>query len=813
MLFHLGFVLLTAKLHIISDLYMIIQKKFVFLHSIICILVMRKFIIRTLWTILVTVVLVVALAFYAISEGWIGYMPPIEDLQNPISRFATQVLSADGKVMGTWNYNRENRIMVDYTQLSPSLVQALVATEDVRFYDHSGIDFYALGRAIVKRGIMGQKSAGGGSTITQQLAKQLYSETAHSVMERLLQKPIEWVIAVKLERNYTKDEIIAMYLNYFDFLHNAVGIKIAANTYFSKEPKDLTPTESAVLIGLCKNPSYFNPVRHPERAVERRNVVLYQMVKAGYLTEADYAKYSAEPLNLKFHVADHKDGIASYFRDFLRRYMMAKKPQKADYPSWNMVKFHIDSINWEIDPLYGWCNKNYKKNGTPYSVYTDGLKVHTTIDSRMQEYAEQAMREHVVKFLQPAFTRENSRRPNAPYSGNLTTEQLNKILMRSVRQCERYRVMKAAGATEDDIMRAFRTKTEMSVFTYHGEIDTIMTPLDSIRYYKSFLRAGFMSMCPQNGHVKAYVGGLDFTHFAYDMAMEGRRQVGSTIKPFLYSLAMENGFSPCDLAPNVQQTYMVAGHPWTPRNASHSRYGEMVTLKWGLQQSNNWISAYLMSKLSPQAFVTLLHEYGIRNPEIHPSMALCLGPCEITVGEMVSAYTAFVNHGIRAAHMFVTKIEDNEGNVIAQFQPRMNEVISEESANKMLYMLKAVVDGGTGGRLRFKYGMTGELGGKTGTTNNNSDAWFMGLTPTLVSGVWVGGDDRDIHFDSMSMGQGATMALPVFAYYMQRVYKDKRLNYSEEAVFDLPENYNPCVKSEATQDADVEGEDIEDIFE
>ena len=792
---------------------MIIQKKFVFLHSIICILVMRKFIIRTLWTILVTVVLVVALAFYAISEGWIGYMPPIEDLQNPISRFATQVLSADGKVMGTWNYNRENRIMVDYTQLSPSLVQALVATEDVRFYDHSGIDFYALGRAVVKRGIMGQKSAGGGSTITQQLAKQLYSETAHSVMERLLQKPIEWVIAVKLERNYTKDEIIAMYLNYFDFLHNAVGIKIAANTYFSKEPKDLTPTESAVLIGLCKNPSYFNPVRHPERAVERRNVVLYQMVKAGYLTEADYAKYSAEPLNLKFHVADHKDGIASYFRDFLRRYMMAKKPQKADYPSWNMVKFHIDSINWEIDPLYGWCNKNYKKNGTPYSVYTDGLKVHTTIDSRMQEYAEQAMREHVVKFLQPAFTRENSRRPNAPYSGNLTTEQLNKILMRSVRQCERYRVMKTAGATEDDIMRAFRTKTEMSVFTYHGEIDTIMTPLDSIRYYKSFLRAGFMSMCPQNGHVKAYVGGLDFTHFAYDMAMEGRRQVGSTIKPFLYSLAMENGFSPCDLAPNVQQTYMVAGHPWTPRNASHSRYGEMVTLKWGLQQSNNWISAYLMSKLSPQAFVTLLHEYGIRNPEIHPSMALCLGPCEITVGEMVSAYTAFVNHGIRAAHMFVTKIEDNEGNVIAQFQPRMNEVISEESANKMLYMLKAVVDGGTGGRLRFKYGMTGELGGKTGTTNNNSDAWFMGLTPTLVSGVWVGGDDRDIHFDSMSMGQGATMALPVFAYYMQRVYKDKRLNYSEEAVFDLPENYNPCVKSEATQDADVEGEDIEDIFE
>ena len=776
---------------------------------------MRKWIIRTLWAFLVASVLTAGLGFYAINEGWIGYMPPIEDLQNPINRFATQVISADGKVMGTWNYNRENRIIVDYTQLSPSLVQALVATEDVRFYEHSGIDFYALGRAVVKRGILRQKSAGGGSTITQQLAKQLYSETAHSVMERLLQKPIEWVIAVKLERNYTKDEILTMYLNYFDFLHNAVGIKTASNTYFSKEPKDLTPTEAAVLVGLCKNPSYYNPVRHPDRSLERRNVVLGQMKKAGYITEADFQKYSAEPLNLKFHVADHKDGVAVYFRDFLRRYMMAKKPSLSDYPSWNMVKYHIDSINWEADPLYGWCNKNLKKNGDPYNVYTDGLRVHTTIDSRMQEYAEQAAREHVVKYLQPAFDKENKGHKNSPYSGSISQDQLNKILMRSVRQSERYRLMKNAGATEDEIMKSFRTKTEMSVFTYHGEKDTIMTPLDSIRYYKSFLRMGFMSICPQNGHVKAYVGGLDFTHFAYDMAMEGRRQVGSTIKPFLYSLAMENGFSPCDLAPNVQQTYMVAGRPWTPRNSGHARYGEMVTLKWGLQQSNNWISAYLMSKLSPQAFVSLLREYGIRNPEIHPSMALCLGPCEITVGEMVSAYTAFVNHGIRAAHMFVTRIEDNEGNVITQFQPRMNEVISEESANKMLYMLKAVVDGGTAGRLRHKYGFTAELGGKTGTTNNNSDAWFMGLTPTLVSGVWVGGDDRDIHFASMAMGQGATMALPVFALYMQKVYKDKQLGYNEKAVFDLPLGYNPCNMDESGLSDMSEGgiDSIEEVFE
>jgi len=773
---------------------------------------MRKFIVRSLWALIVLVVLAAGFGFYAINEGYIGYMPPIEELQNPINRYATQVISADGKIMGTWNYNRENRILVDYTQLSPSLVKALVATEDVRFYDHSGIDFFALGRAIIKRGLLGQKSAGGGSTITQQLAKQLYSGTANSVMERLLQKPIEWVIAVRLERNYTKDEIIAMYLNYFDFLHNAVGIKTAANTYFSKEPHELSVTESAVLVGLCKNPSYFNPIRHPERSLERRNVVLGQMVKAGYLSESEYEKYSAEPLNLKFHVADHKDGIAVYFRDFLRRYMMAKQPRRSEYPSWNMVKYHIDSINWETDPLYGWCNKNYKKNGDPYNVYTDGLKVYTTIDSRMQNYAERAIREHVINYLQPAFTKEKRGRKTAPFSGSLTVDQVNKIMMRSVRQCERYRVLKAAGATEEEIMRSFRTKTEMSVFSYRGEIDTIMTPLDSIRYYKSFLRCGFMSICPQNGQVKAYVGGPDFTHFAYDMAMDGRRQVGSTIKPFLYSLAMENGFSPCDVAPNVQQTYMVAGRPWTPRNSSKARYGDMVTLKWGLQQSNNWISAYLMSKLNPQSFVTLLREYGIRNPDIHPSMSLCLGPCEITVGEMVSAYTAFVNHGIRASHMFVTKIEDNEGNLIAQFQPRMNEVISEESANKMLYMLKAVVDGGTAGRLRFKYGLTGELAGKTGTTNNNSDAWFMGLTPTLVSGVWVGGDDRDIHFDSMAMGQGATMALPVFALYMQKIYKDIRLGYNEKAVFDMPLGYNPCEMDESGI-GDTNAQDIEEVFE
>ena len=770
---------------------------------------MRKLFVRLIWTLIILFVLGAGVAFYAINEGWIGYMPPIEDLQNPINRFATQIYSSDGKLIGTWNYNRENRVMVDYTKLSPHLVHALVATEDARFYEHSGVDFYALGRAVIKRGLMGQKSAGGGSTITQQLAKQLYSEHASTTMERLLQKPIEWVIAVKLERNYTKDEILTMYLNYFDFLHNAVGIKTASNTYFSKDPIDLTVNEAATLVGLCKNPSYYNPVRYPERSRDRRNVVLGQMLKEGYLTQADYDKYSAEPMQLHFHIADHKDGLATYFRDFLRRYLTAKKPERALYASWNMVKYHIDSINWVSDPLYGWCNKNKKRNGDYYSIYTDGLRVHTTIDSRMQKYAEQAVYEHVVKFLQPNFNEGKKSKANFPYSSSLTSSQVQQVLMRNIRQCERYRVLKESGASDDEIQKSFRMAVPMTIFTYHGSVDTTMTPLDSIKYYKSFLRTGFMSICPQNGHVKAYVGGLDFMHFAYDMVMEGRRQVGSTIKPFLYSLAMENGFSPCDLAPNVQQTYMVAGKPWTPRNSGRSRYGEMVTLKWGLQQSNNWISAYLMSKLSPQAFVDLLRQYGINNPEIHPSMALCLGPCEITVGEMASAYTAFVNHGIRASHMFVTRIEDGDGNIIAQFTPRMNEVIGEESAHKMLYMLKAVVDGGTAGRLRFKYNLKGDLAGKTGTTNNNSDAWFMGLTPTLVNACWVGGDDRDIHFESMSMGQGATMALPIFALYMQKLYQDKHLGYNENAVFDLPEGYDPCSFVEEA----LEANDIEEIFE
>lgn len=770
---------------------------------------MRKAFIRFLWISLFLAVGISAILFYLIWIGTIGYSPDIEHLQNPINKSASLVYSSDGKVIGTYNINRANRIPISYSKLSPHLVHALIATEDERFYEHSGIDFIALGRAIVKRGVMGQESAGGGSTITQQLAKQLYSAPAKSTVERLLQKPIEWVIAIKLERNFTKEEIIALYLNYFDFLHGAVGIKNAANTYFNKEPDNLTVNEAALLIGLCKNPSFYNPVRYPDRGKNRRNVVLGQMTKAGYLSKADYQEYSRKDVALNFHRSDHKDGLAVYMREFLRQYMTMDRPEKKNYPSWNKRQYVIDSIAYASDPLCGWCKKNTKKDGSPYNVYTDGLKIFTTIDSRMQRYAEEAVYGHVAQYLQPEFNKENKRKRNAPFTEELSREQVRQIMEKAVRQSERYRIMKQSGASAEEIEKAFRTPTDMSVFAYHGDIDTVMTPLDSIRYYKSFLRAGFMSMDAQTGHVKAYVGGLNFRHFQYDMVMGGRRQIGSTIKPFLYSLAMENGASPCDMVPNVQRTYMVGGKPWTPRNASRRRYGEMVSLKWGLAQSNNWISAYLMSRLNPRQFVNVLHKFGIDNPDIYPSMSLCLGPCDVSVAEMVSAYTVFANNGIRIAPMFVSKIEDNEGNVITQFQPRMNEVISSSSAYKMLVELMAVVDEGTAGRLRHRYNIKGEIGGKTGTTNRNSDAWFLGFTPQLVSGVWVGGEDRDIHFDSMRMGQGATMALPIWAYYMKKIYRDSSLPYNTTSVFDIPEDFDPCSKDE-----DFIGEfDIDEVYE
>ena len=773
---------------------------------------MIRKIIKALWIFLAVIVLAIVIVFVSISKGWIGYMPPVEELENPSYKFATEIFTEDEKVLGTWSYSKENRVYTAYKDLSPSIINALIATEDVRFVEHSGIDAKALFRAFVKRGLMFQKNAGGGSTLSQQLAKQLFTENvARNTLQRLFQKPIEWVIAVKLERYYTKEEILSMYLNKFDFLNNAVGIKTAAYTYFGCEPKDLKIEEAATLVGMCKNPSLYNPVRFNERSRGRRNVVLEQMRKAGYITDAECDSLQALPLKLTYNRVDHKEGLATYFREYLRGVMTAPKPVRSDYRGWQMQKFYEDSIAWETNPLYGWCAKNKKKDGTNYNIYTDGLKIYTTINSRMQQYAEDAVKEHLGDYLQPIFFKEKEGSKNAPYARSLPEKRVEELLTKAMKQTERYRLMKEAGASEQQIRKAFDTPEEMTVFSWKGDKDTIMTPMDSIRYYKSFLRTGFMSMDPANGHVKAYVGGPNYVYFQYDMAMVGRRQVGSTIKPYLYTLAMENGFSPCDQARHVEQTLIDEnGTPWTPRNANDKRYGEMVTLKWGLANSDNWISAYLMGKLNPYDLVRLIHSFGVRNKAIDPVVSLCLGPCEISVGEMVSAYTAFANKGIRVAPLFVTRIEDSDGNVISTFAPQMEEVISASSTYKMLVMLRAVINEGTGGRVR-RYGITADMGGKTGTTNDNSDAWFMGFTPSLVSGCWVGGDERDIHFGRMTYGQGAAAALPIWAMYMKKVYDDPTLGYDQQERFKLPEGFDPCAGSE-TPDGEVEERGLDDLF-
>lgn len=750
----------------------------------------RRHFVHIIWGSFVAIVGAIFVFFISVWNGWIGYMPNMDELSDPIDKFASQVYSSDQKLIGTWNQDNANRVAIGYNSLSPHLVHALVATEDERFYEHSGVDFIALGRAIVKRGVMRQQNAGGGSTITQQLAKQIFSEKAHSSFERLLQKPIEWVIAIKLERYFTKEEVIAMYFNYFDFLHNAVGIKRAANVYFNKEPKNLNVIESALLVGLCKNPSFYNPLRYPARCMDRRNTVLMQMAKSGYLTHNEYIELCGQPLGVHYSKVKPVNGSASYFQAFLRQYMMAVKPERENYQSWRMRDFVIDSIAWDQDPLYGWCNKNFKRNGDSYNVNADGLRIYTTIDTRMQQYAEEAVRKQVGGKLQALFNQASRYKKNAPFSSNLTRKQIKAILNAACLRSRRYLALKNQGASAEEIKRSFRTPHEMTLFTYHGEVDTLMTPIDSVRYYKSFLRSAFMSMDPKTGAVKAYVGGIDYQHFKYDMVMGGRRQVGSTIKPFLYALAMQNGMTPCSTVLNVQRTY----GGWTPRNGSRARYGQEVPLKWGLQQSNNWISAYLISLLGPSQFVNILHDFGLNNPDIdkNASPVLCLGPCEVSVGEMTSAYTTFANNGIRCAPLYVTKIEDSHGNVLAKFQPLMTEVISSASANQMLEMLMAVVNGGTASRLHRYLNYTGDIGGKTGTTNNNSDGWFLGITPELVNGCWVGGEDRDIRFESTALGQGASTALPVWAYYMQLVYADKRLGYHPSAKFNLPPNFNPC---------------------
>lgn len=741
-----------------------------------------KKIVKAMWLAFSGAIVLAVIIFALIATGVIGYMPPIKDLANPIDKYASQLYSSDGKLMGTYALKANNRIYSDYSDLSPHLVNALVATEDARYYSHSGIDAYALARAVIKRGIFQDKSGGGGSTISQQLAKLLYSEEAEDTRERLLQKPIEWVIAVKLERYYTKDEIINLYLNKFDFLYNAVGIQSAAHVYFSKKPIDLKIEEAATLIGMCKNPSYYNPVRKPERTQGRRNVVLEQMCKYGYITQQECDSVKAIPLTIQFKRVDHKDGIAPYLREHLRMIMNAKKPTKSNYEKWQMEQYTIDSLNWESNPLYGWCNKNKKPDGSKYNLAADGLKIYTTIDSRMQTYAEEAVTEHMSKEIQPAFDREKKGRSYAPFSYSYS-KNVDSLLYRAMKVTDRYRALKKEGRSDKEIYKIFKEPVDMKVFSWKGEIDTTMTPLDSIRYHKKFLRSGFMAMDTHSGFVKAYVGGINFNYFKYDMVNTGRRQVGSTIKPYLYTLSMEEGITPCDEMLYEQQSLIdELGRTHSPRGIRASRIGEKVTIRWGLQNSDNMVTTYLMNQTTPHSFARLLRSFGLTG-RIDPVAAMALGTPEVTVAEMAAAYTSFANKGLRANAIYVTHIEDSHGNIIANFTPKLTEVFSEKSYVKMLDMLRAVVDGGTGSRLRRNYGLTAPMGGKTGTTQKNADGWFMGFTPKISAGCWVGGEDPSIYFDRTSEGQGASMALPIFGLFMKKVYADPELEYKQSDQF------------------------------
>jgi len=746
----------------------------------------KKYIIA-FWAMFSLAVLGIFFLFMGVSNGSFGFMPSFEELENPKNSLATEIYSADKVLLGKFYY--QNRSFIKYEDLSPDMVHALVATEDVRFYDHSGIDLIGLGR-VAKGLVTANKNAGGGSTLSQQLAKMLFPrERFSSKLDMVFRKFREWVIAVKLERSYTKEEILTMYLNKYDFLNLAVGIKSAARVYFNTTPDSLKIEQSAMLVGMAKNSSYYNPLRRAELTRERRNTVLSQMVKYDFLDKQLCDSLKQLPLSIDYQKVDHKRGSATYFREYLRTTLTARKPVRSRYPSWNKQKYIEDSLQWKNNPFFGWCNKNKKADGEFYNIYRDGLKIYTTIDSRMQKYAEEAVKEHLGLDLQNAFDKEKKHHNNPPFSDDLDDEAVERNLYLSMKRSERYRVLKDKDFSLDSIKSIFETPTKMRIFTWKGERDTILSPNDSMLYYKGFLRAGFMSMVPQTGEVRAYVGGPNYKHFMYDMVNLGKRQVGSIIKPFLYTVAMQEGLTPCDKVPNIAQTFDVGdGTTWTSRNSTSARTGEMVTLKWGLANSVNNISGWVLKQFKPQTIVNMAKKMGIVS-RIDPVPSIFLGTSEITVREMVGAYGTYANKGVYIKPRFISKIEDSKGNDIARSIPQKHEVMSAKTAYLMTNLLQGVVRQGTGRRLGWKYNLYNPIGGKTGTTQNHSDGWFMGITPGLVSGVWVGAEDRAIHFENITQGQGANMALPIWGLYMQKVYADESLNVSK-GKFEKPEGFN-----------------------
>lgn len=717
---------------------------------------------KTLWICFGAFWLAVVLFFSFLSMGWLGFMPSFEQLENPRSNQASEVISADGEILGFIGI--QNRSNIDYEDISPNAINALIATEDVRFYNHSGIDARSLARVLFKTVIGRHSSSGGGSTITQQLAKNLFPRERKGKLATVYAKFKEWIVAVKLEHNYSKNEIITMYFNTVDFGSNAFGLKTASKTFFGKEPCDLEVNEAAMLVGLLKAPTAYSPIRNPENALKRRNTVLMQMHKYEYLTDAEYDSLRVLPVDMSnYTVQSHNDGLATYLREDIRSYMK------------------------------DWCKYHKKSDGTNYDVHKDGLRIYTTIDSRMQRYAEEAVEKHMSEEIQPAFYRELKRRNNDPFTG-ITKEQKNQLMTQAMKSSDRYRECKALGMKDKDIRANFDKEVKMRVFAWNdkGYIDTTMTPWDSLLYYKRFLNVGMMSVEPGTGYVKAYVGGINYRYFKYDN-VRTNRQVGSTFKPFVYTMALKNyDVYPCTEVPNNQICIELwDGSLWCPKNSTDERENEMVTLKWALAHSVNWVSAYLMTlgptEGTPGQVIEIARSMGIKS-EIDPVVSICVGTPELTVYEMAGAMATYANKGEYVEPIIITRIENNEGKVLERFTPERHEAIDEVTAYMMIEMMKGVVQSGTGVRLNYKYHLNDYshgIAGKTGTTQNNSDCWFIGITPKLATAIWTGGEVRSIHFRNMTFGQGAAQALPIFGHFMKSIYEDPKLNF-DRGDFDTP---------------------------
>ncbi|MDC0584133.1 transglycosylase domain-containing protein [Bacteroidales bacterium] len=747
------------------------------------------------WSLFSLPFIIIVVIFSMINNGKMGYMPSMEDLANPKSDLAAQIITEDGELLQKIYMNNTTRVRTNYKNLSPYLVDALIATEDIRFHTHSGIDIRGLMRVLFRTVIKGDASGGGGSTVTQQLAKQLFPREFDPEMSSLQRKLKlvtskfkEWVTAVKLEKNYTKQEIITLYFDQFDFLYSAVGIQSSANRYFNKTPDSLNIEEAAMLVGMLKNPSLYNPKRNDSIATIRRNVVLSQMKKYEYISQEVYDSVSALPIKLNFQRIGRNTGYGTYFKKYIRLTMERPEPQRKRYKHYE--SYQKDSARWVDNPLRGWCYKNPKPNGERYSLYSDGLKIYSTINYKMQRYAEEAMREHLSETLQPMFDKEVKNLAYPPFGKNVTVNFRTLIMNEAFKRSERYRNGKNAGLSDDEIRAQFDKKYHMTIFSWNGSIDTLMTPWDSIKYYKKFMHSGMMSVEPFTGHARTYVGGLDLGYFAYDHVTQGKRQAGSTFKPFLYILAMQSGLSPCHPVHIVPTIFKLHDTIWTPGTTTNERYlNTQQTLKWGLAHSDNYVSAWLVNQFNPVPIAKIAYKMGIES-FIDPVPSMIYGTSDMSVYEMVSAYTTFANKGVNIKPTFVTRIADKHGNIISNFVPETEDAINEQTAYLMLNLMQDVVNQGSGRRLRRDYKFTGEIAGKTGTTQNNADGWFMGITPKLVTGVWVGCEDRAVRFQYTAHGQGATMALPIWGKFMEKVYADSTLGITQEDEFEIPQKLN-----------------------